>query len=93
MAIDGVQITGAMLPGYETILTDPALAFVAQLHRMYEPTRQSLLAARQSHQRWWDAGNPIDFALETSSVRADPWWRVRPAPADRTDRRVEIPGP
>ena len=51
-----IQITGAMQPGFETILTEPALAFVAQLHRMYEPTRQSLLAARQSHQRWWDAG-------------------------------------
>ena len=93
MANNGIQITGAMQPGYETILTPAALAFVAQLHRMYEPTRQSLLNARQSHQRWWNAGNSIDFALESSSVRKDSYWKVRPAPADLTDRRVEITGP
>jgi malate synthase len=93
MASNGIQITGAMQPGYETILTPAALAFVAQLHRMYEPTRRSLLSARESHQRWWDAGNPVDFALESSSVRKDPVWQVRPAPHDLTDRRVEITGP
>ena len=89
----GIQITGAMAPGYETILTDAALAFVAQLHHMYEPTRRSLLEARQQHQRWWNAGNGIDFAGETSAVRDDPFWQVRPAPHDLTDRRVEITGP
>ena len=93
MASNGIWITGAMRPGFETILTEPALAFVAQLHRMYEPTRRSLLAARQSRQRWWDAGNSIDFAAETTSVRDDPIWQVRPAPHDLTDRRVEITGP
>jgi len=91
--LPGIVITGAMAPGYETILTEGALAFVAQLHRMYEPTRQSLLQARQSHQRWWDAGNAIDFPLETSSIRKDPYWQVRPAPHDLADRRVEITGP
>jgi malate synthase len=93
MANSEIQITGTMQPGYETILTPAALAFVAQLHRMYEPTRQSLLAARQSHQRWWSAGNSIDFALESSAVRHDTYWKVRPAPADLADRRVEITGP
>nr|WP_310523492.1 malate synthase A [Polymorphobacter sp.] len=93
MASNGIQITGTMQPGFETILTPAALAFVAQLHRMYEPTRQSLLAARQSHQRWYDQGNSIDFQLESSSVRDDSVWKVRPAPHDLTDRRVEITGP
>ena len=46
MAVHGVHITGTMKPGFETILTDAALLFVASLHRMYEPTRQSLLRAR-----------------------------------------------
>jgi malate synthase len=92
-ALAGIEITGEMRPGYDTILTDPALAFVAQLHRMYEPTRQSLLRARSEHQRWWDQGHGIDFAMESSSVRADPQWRVRPAPHDLADRRVEITGP
>ena len=88
----GVTITGAMRPGYETILTDAALAFVAHLHRQYEPTRQALLRARAEHQRWWAAGNPIDFAPETSSVR-DGDWRIAGSPADLQDRRVEITGP
>ncbi len=91
--LQGVAITGAMKPGYETVLTDAALAFVAQLHRMYEPTRRALLQARHQRQLWWDEGNAPDFAAETSSVRDDPYWRVRPAPADLADRRVEITGP
>lgn len=92
-ALQGVRITGAMQPGYETILTPAALAFVAQLHRMYEPTRQSLLGAREQHQAWYDAGNPIDFPAETTAIRNDPVWKVRPAPTDLQDRRVEITGP
>ncbi len=93
MTNDGIEVHGALQPGYETILTPAALAFVAQLHRMYEPTRRSLLAAREHHQAWYDAGNPIDFPGETSSIRADSVWKVRPAPADLQDRRVEITGP
>ena len=92
MAVQGVHITGAMKPGFETILTDAALLFVANLHRMYEPTRQSLLRARDQRQAWWDQGNEIDFAPETSSVREGNW-KVAGSPADLQDRRVEITGP
>ena len=92
MAVHGVQITGEMLPGYDSILTDAALAFVAHLHRSYEPTRRALMTARETRQRWVDA-HGIDFAAETSSVRDDPFWQVRPAPHDLADRRVEITGP
>ncbi len=86
MPSNGIQITGTMHPGFDTILTPAALAFVAQLHRMYEPTRQSLLAARQSHQRWWNAGNSIDFAAESASIRKDSYWKVRPAPKGNCSR-------
>ena len=92
MTVAGVQITGTMRPGYETILTDEALSFIANLHRQYEPTRQALLGAREARQRWWDAGNAIDFAPETSSVRAGDW-TVAGSPPDLQDRRVEITGP
>ena len=92
MAVAGVTITGAMKPGYETILTDEALLFVANLHRLYEPTRQALLGARQNRQKWYDAGNPIDFPPETSAVRLGDW-KVAGSPADLQDRRVEITGP
>lgn len=92
MAVDGVTITGVMKPGYETILTDDALLFVANLHRMYEPTRQALLGAREQRQRWYDAGNAIDFAPETAAIRLGDW-KVAGSPADLQDRRVEITGP
>ena len=92
MAVAGVTITGAMKPGYETILTDEALLFVANLHRLYEPTRQALLGARQNRQKWYDAGNSIDFPPETSAVRLGDW-KVAGSPADLQDRRVEITGP
>ena len=92
MSVQGVTITGTMRPGFETILTDAALLFVANLHRLYDPTRQALLRAREQRQAWWDAGNAIDFAPETSSVR-DGDWRVAGSPADLQDRRVEITGP
>ncbi|MEI6484923.1 MAG: malate synthase A [Sphingomonadales bacterium] len=92
-ALAGVQITGAMQPGYETILTPEALAFVAQLHRMYEPTRQSLLRARDQRQEWVNEEGFIGFAPEYSAIRDDRSWQVRPAPADLADRRVEITGP
>ena len=92
MAVRGVEITGAMHPGYETILTDEALNFVANLHRQYEQTRQALLHARESRAAWWAAGNPIDFAPETRAIR-DGSWKVAGSPADLQDRRVEITGP
>ncbi|MBC7495940.1 MAG: malate synthase A, partial [Sphingomonadaceae bacterium] len=92
MAVAGVEIRGAMLPGFDTILTDAALIFVANLHRQYDPTRLALLNAREARQRWWDAGNAIDFAPETASVRAGTW-TVAGSPPDLQDRRVEITGP
>ena len=92
-SLHGVEIKGALQPGYETILTPEALAFVAQLHRMYEPTRQSLLRARGQRQEWINHEGFIGFAPEYSAIRDDASWQVRPAPADLTDRRVEITGP
>jgi malate synthase len=92
-ALQGVEITGAMQPGYDSILTPEALAFVAQLHRMYNPTRLALLRARDQRQDWINEEGFIGFAPEFSSIRDDASWTVRPAPADLTDRRVEITGP
>jgi malate synthase len=88
-----VQITAPLQAGYDTILTEPALAFLALLHRSFEPMRQNLLAARHERQARWNAGEAIDFPPEMSSVRDDPHWQVRPAPHDLADRRVEITGP
>jgi malate synthase len=74
------------------ILTDDALAFLAELHTRFEPGRQERLAARRTRQAAFDAGALPDFLPDTKAVR-DGDWRVAPIPADLQDRRVEITGP
>jgi len=89
---DGVEITGDMQPGFAEILTPAALGFVADLHRRFNGSRLELLEGREDMQDALDAGLDPDFDVDTADIRnAD--WQVRPAPADLTDRRVEITGP
>lgn len=88
----GMQITGEIAPGFETILTPEALALVAQLHRAFEPRRQELLKARAERTKRLDAGERPDFLAETKSVR-DGDWTIAPLPKDLACRRVEITGP
>ena len=88
----GVAINAPILPGFETILTEPALALVAKLHRAFEPRRQALLAARAELGKRLDAGERPDFLAETKAIR-DGDWRIAPVPAALQCRRVEITGP
>ena len=87
-----VQVTGEYSPAYAEILTPSALAFVAELHRRFEPTRRALLQRRQERQQQLAAGEAFDFLPETKLLREKPW-TVAPLPADLLDRRVEITGP
>jgi malate synthase len=81
------------LKGHELeILTPGALAFVAELHRRFDPERRRLLAAREERQERLDAGERPDFLDETREIRESDW-TVAPAPDDLLDRRVEITGP
>lgn len=75
-----------------TLLDEPALAFVGDLHREFDDRRCALLEARRRRQARIDRGEFPDFLSDTSDIR-DGDWRVAPAPADLTDRRVEITGP
>jgi malate synthase len=77
----------------ERILTPEALAFVAELHRTFNPIRLELLAARADRQQRIAAGELPDFLEETRATREQPDWRVAPPPRDLLDRRVEITGP
>ena len=88
----GVTILGALGPRYDEILTKDALAFVAELHRNFNPKRRDLLSARNDMQHRFDGGALPDFLSETRSVREDSW-KVAPIPEDLQDRRVEITGP
>ncbi len=91
-SVEGVEVTGAINPGYEEILTPEALAFVASLARAFEGRRQELLARRVARQGEIDAGKLPDFLPETRDIRAGDW-TIAPIPADLQDRRVEITGP
>jgi len=91
-ASEGVTIRGEMGARYGEILTDGALAFLAELHRAFEARRTELLDARVARQRAFDGGALPDFLPETAAIR-DGDWTVAPIPADLEDRRVEITGP
>jgi malate synthase len=90
--VAGVVITGEMLPGFNEILTAPALEFLAELHRKFDSTRKKLLARRTDRQHRFDAGELPDFLPETKNIR-EQGWKIAPLPKDLLDRRVEITGP
>ncbi|MCC7275471.1 MAG: malate synthase A [Alphaproteobacteria bacterium] len=90
--VAGVTIAGAMKPGFESVLTAEAVAFIADLERRFGARRRELLAARQEVQARIDGGWRPDFLAETRAIR-DADWTVAPLPRDILDRRVEITGP
>ena len=89
---DDVEIRGPVEGRSGEVLTDEALAFVAGLHREFEPRRRELLAERAARQQRLDAGERPAF-LASSKATRDADWRVAPSPKDLLDRRVEITGP
>jgi malate synthase len=88
----GVQVNAPILPGFETVLTRPALELVALLHRDFDPRRQQLLALRSERAKRLDAGERPDFLRETADLRARDW-KIAPVPPALQCRRVEITGP
>ncbi|MEU1296121.1 malate synthase A [Streptomyces sp. NPDC005840] len=81
------------LPRQEEVLTEAALAFLAELHRRFTPRRAELLARRAERRAEIARTSTLDFLPETAAIRADDSWSVAPAPAALNDRRVEITGP
>ncbi|MFH9227783.1 malate synthase A [Streptomyces lydicus] len=77
----------------DEVLTDAALAFVAELHRRFTPRRDELLARRAERRAEIARTSTLDFLPETAAVRADDSWKVAEAPEALNDRRVEITGP
>jgi malate synthase len=88
-------VTGGAVSGGGEVLTDDALAFVAALHRKFNPTRVARVAERAERRAQLaevPVGASLDFPSETLAVREAPW-QVAAAPPDLNDRRVEITGP
>jgi malate synthase len=88
----GLRIDAPILPGFDRILTRPALELVADLHRRFEPRRRALLTARAERAKRLDAGERPDFLPETRAIR-DGDWTIAPLPPALLCRRVEITGP
>ncbi|MDQ6670071.1 MAG: malate synthase A [Chloroflexota bacterium] len=89
----GVEVRGSRLPRFDEVLTPAALEFVARLHREFNPTRQSLLQARQERQARFDAGELPDFLAETRHIRQGDWKVAPIAAPDLQKRWVELTGP
>jgi malate synthase len=82
-------------PGGEhgsSVLTGPALEFLADLHRRFDPRRRELLARRAERDAELAAGGLLAFLPETKDIRESDWSVPAPAPG-LVDRRVEITGP
>ncbi len=90
--MDGIQILERSSPGFDEILSDEAMDFIASLAREYSPRVEELLAKRIERQNAIDAGQMPDFLPETAEIRESDWV-VTDVPADLRDRRVEITGP
>ena len=86
------EILADTQPRQDEILTPAALAFVAELHALFAPRRDELLAARQQRRAEIKQSATIDFLPETREVRESDW-TVATAPVALQDRRVEITGP
>ncbi|WP_034340371.1 malate synthase A [Deinococcus misasensis] len=77
---------------FREILSPEALEFLQALHVQFNARRLELLQKREERQVQLDAGALFDFLPETEHIRTSEW-KVRPAPQDLQDRRVEITGP
>ena len=92
-SVDGTRIEAADLPGQAEILTPEAIAFVANLTRLFGGRRRELLQRRTVRRAELSAAGGPDFLVETRAIREDDEWTVAQAPVDLLDRRVEITGP
>jgi malate synthase len=92
MLPQGVVLHAPLTAEQSTLVTAPALAFVAKLARKFEARRRELMALRAQRQAAFDAGEKPDFLEETRSIR-DSEWTIGAVPRDLLDRRVEITGP
>jgi len=87
-----IRVNAPLAEGYDRILIPEALGFVAELERRFGKRRKQLLGLREDRQRRFNNGELPGFRLETAELRATEW-RVKQAPSDLRDRRVEITGP
>ncbi|KAK3393068.1 malate synthase [Podospora didyma] len=91
--LQGVSVLGPVHESQKKILTPQALAFLALLHRSFNPTRKALLERRKARQAELDRGVLPDFLPETKHIRENATWKGAPPAPGLVNRRVEITGP
>ena len=91
--IKDVKILGPLNDGSRKILSKEATAFLALLHRSFNPTRKALLQRRVYRQAELDKGSLPDFLPETRHIRENDAWKGAPPAPGLVDRKVEITGP
>src|SRR4051812_18809184 len=79
-SVSGVEITGRMAAGYDTVLTPAALSFLAELHSSFDGRRRELLQQREERYAALAAGGTLDFLAETAEVRESEWRGGPPPP-------------
>lgn len=90
--IEGVELLPPKNKQHWEVLTRPAMQFLLELHREFNPQRLQLLQNRVVQQQKINRGVMPDFLPQTRAVR-EGFWQVAPVPEDLQDRRVEITGP
>lgn len=91
--LESLQITGAINPAVEQVLTPEAKAFLTKLHKKFNGRRKELLNAREERQKELEEGKMPGFLEETKAIREDSSWKVAKTPKDLEKRWVEITGP
>jgi malate synthase len=91
--LQGVSINGTITDFNRKILSKEAVAFLALLHRSFNPRRKELLQRRVIRQAELDKGQLPDFLPETRHIRENEAWKGAPPAPGLVDRRVEITGP
>ncbi|MCC6627799.1 MAG: malate synthase A [Chloroflexi bacterium] len=93
MVVEGVEVRGPVSGRGVEVVSREALAFVAGLHREFNPRRQELLRWRAVRQLDLDRGARPGFLSETRAIREGDWQVAPVTTADLQNRRVEITGP
>ena len=87
-----IEIRGAQNTRRATVLNGTSTALLSELQSELGPRRQELLDRRGQLQSDLARGARPGFR-PVSAATGDTGWQVPPAPADLSDRRVEITGP
>ena len=90
-----IKINAPLEPGFDTVLSEPALNFIAGLHDEFAGHLGTLLTARRNRATEMNGGTLPRFRPDTARIRADRSWKVAGSTGapGLEDRRVELTGP